>query len=411
MRRSSRTLIAVTAILLLAACAARADRRWSRAEMVGPNDSPDSEFPNVEVTPDGTVWIVWSAGSSVFYVTVKDFVQSPRLMVHEQNTCTDYWPNMSMGSDGVPWVVWRRGGAPSGDVLVVSHRTGEGWSPADTVMTSGWPFSPPVIHAANSSDVWVAVERMVAAPSDGQIFLRHWDGTRWDDIQRMGFPRDTDDSPALATDDAGLTWLTWMRTNYGRYLGLLYASSRWDAVWHEPVVADSGACDMSVDDMSMLPDGRPVVIWQGNGNQAAGDLEYAVFDEGAWEYGGLVNKPDNPGDDDDGLGRLGRIPGKELWVTWGSHFNHAGTSYITASRWTGGGWSDEEVVSVPEIADALWDRRPAVAVAPDGRVWAAWERQQQTSPYDTDIYVAYRNILPPDGALGPVPVSAPAAGR
>ena len=56
---------------------------------VGPNDRPDSIFPNVEVSQDGTVWIVWSAAdyaggdSETYCVLIRDFIQSEREKVHE----------------------------------------------------------------------------------------------------------------------------------------------------------------------------------------------------------------------------------------------------------------------------------------------------------------------------------------
>ena len=60
-RRCVLELVVAGATSLLIASAAAADGLCLSPQMVGPNDRPDSIFPNVEVSPDGTVWIVWSA--------------------------------------------------------------------------------------------------------------------------------------------------------------------------------------------------------------------------------------------------------------------------------------------------------------------------------------------------------------
>jgi hypothetical protein len=385
------------ALVPLVASAASAAGLWSSAQMVGPNDRPDSIFPNVEVSPDGTVWVVWSAAdyvggdSETYCVRIQDFVQSEREKIHEDNSFMDRCPLMSMGSDGIPWVVWERYGDAKGYVQVVSHWTGDGWAPADTVFASGSRWDKYMIHAASSNDVWVARSSRAAGRVDYDIYLRHWDGMEWGDIEQVGFEDEDDADPTMTTDDAGRTWLAWMRVAPTGFWDRVCASSRGDTGWSAPAVVNDGGGNMGVCDMSVCPDGRPVVVWSGNGQNIAGDLKYGVLGTAGWEFGGLVNEPDNASHNYDDAARLDRSSGEGLWVTWTSSFEHDTRSYVTASQWSGDGWSEEEVVSVPDTSDMQWDFLSDVAVAGDGRVWAVWERIQYSTG-DTDIYVAYRDV-------------------
>lgn len=397
-RHRMRGSLVTGALVLLIGSVAWADGLWSSAQMVGPNDRPDSIFPNVEVSPDGTVWIVWSAAdyaggdSETYYVTIRDFVQSERRKIHEENSFMDRCPRMSMGSDGVPWVVWERYSSAHGYEQVVSHWTGEGWSPADTVFILGSRWDNYMIHAASGNNVWIARSSRAAGRTDYDIYLRHWDGTGWGEIEQVGFEGEDDANPAMTTDDSGVTWLAWLRVAPTGYWDRVYAASRGDTGWCEPTLVDAGAGNTVVYDMSVCPDGRPIVVWCGNGYNMTGDLEWATLNDDGWTYGGLVNQPDDVSDDFDGGARLDRLPSGNPWIVWTSAFYHTTQSYITASRWTGHGWSEEEVVSVPDTSDMEWDSSPDLAVAPDGRVWAAWKRIQYSTG-DTDIYVAYRDIV------------------
>lgn len=202
--RIKHALVVIAAAACAMASMAQAAGLWSPAELVGPDDRPDSIFPNVEVSPEGTVWIVWSSedpaeeDTEVSYVTVTDFVQSPAQRIHENNQAMDRCPLMSMGSDGVPWVVWERYG--HGYEQVVSHWTGESWSPPETVLIWGSRWDEYTIHASSSDDVWVARSSVVAGRDDRDIFLRHWDGTSWGEIEQVGLSGEDDRHPELVTD-------------------------------------------------------------------------------------------------------------------------------------------------------------------------------------------------------------------
>lgn len=378
---------------------ASADGLWSSALMVRPDDGYDSIFPNVEVSTDGVVWVVWSTMDPVqgddetYCVRIENSVQSPREKIHEDNAIMDRCPLMSMGSDGVPWVVWERYSSTLGYVQVVTHWTGSGWAPAETVFTLGSRWDNYAIHASSSEDVWVVKSSRAAGRADRDLYVRHWDGSSWGEVEQVGFEGDDDTDPAMTTDGSGRAWLAWLRWNDDNvYEHKVYAARRDESGWSAPMRVENRTGNAGVCDIGTTPDGRPIVVWRWGLSQTS-DLRYAVLANSGWVEGGLVNAPDDPAYDGDGSARLARSAGGDLWVTWSSGFRLRMLSYITASRWTGDGWSEEEVASVPDTSQMWYDNGPDVTVAPDGRAWAVWQRMQATSPWDTDIYVAYRDVL------------------
>ena len=249
-----------------------------------------------------------------------------------------------------------------------------------------------LIQASSSSDVWVAKSSRASGRSDRDIYLRHWDGSRWGATEEVGFDGEDDVDPAMTTDDAGVAWVSWLYLMPLRLGDKVYAASHADTGWNSPTLVNYAVGNFGVYGMSVCADGRPMVVWAGNGDQECGDMKYGLLESAGWEYSGLVNQLDDPSDDFDGGAELDRLPGGNPWIVWTSAFYHTTKSYITASRWTGSGWSEEEVVSVADTASMEWDSSPDVAVAPDGRTWAVWKRIQYSTG-DTDIYVAYRDVV------------------
>lgn len=392
-------LASAGAILLAAAPPMRATAVWSSAQMVGPDDDYDDDFANVEVSSDGTVWIVWGGvdpvqtDEEVYCVRIEDFVQSPPERIHPNNGVMDRCPLLSMGSDGIPWVVFERYSSTLGYLQVVTHWTGGGWAPADTVFRRGARWDNYTIHASSSDDVWVAKSSTADGRPYRDIFLRHWDGVSWGTTERVGLSGWEDTDPALTVDGSGRPWLVWLRYDLSRlYRNFVYASVREDGGWSQPAAVDTTEGNLGVCDVNTTSGGRPLVVWRGAGTSPRSDLEYAVLGEGGWEYGGLVNQPDNPTTESDDSARLSRGPNGELWVAWVSSVWAVTPTAITASRWLGDGWSEEELVSASDTLSQREDWQPGIAVAGDGRVWAVWRRRQENTPRDTDIYVAYREV-------------------
>ena len=386
-------------LLVAAPVSAGASGLWSSAALVGVDDDWDAISASVGVVADGTVLIVWSGvdaeqwDGEVFYVTIKDGIQSEQALVHEPNTGMDRIPFMSVGGDGIPWIVWERYG--DGYEQVVSHLTGNSWSVPETVMAQGGRYDSYNIYSASSSDVWVARSSRPAGRDDREIFLRHWDGVAWGESEQIGIENRDDVYPVMVRGSDSRLWLAWLCDLAIPGRNVVYAAYRDSTGWSEPGRVDTTAGNIHVSDIDLCPDGRPIVVWQGNGYTTSTDIEYAVREEWGWEFGGLVNEPDDIWEDTDLCARLSRGPAGQLWVVWTSGFFGVQSGVATAARWTGEGWTGEELASAPDTSQLSVDNRPDVAVAGDGIVWSVWERQDDAPPWDTDVYVSYRDMATP----------------
>jgi hypothetical protein len=377
---------------------------WSPPELVGKNDEMPSMFPLVGIAGDGTavvVWMGWDGSqldTELFYVTIRDGAQSEQTRVHELNACMDRLPRMSVGEDSVPWLIWERYG--DGYEQVVSHWMGDGWSPPQTVFTQGGRYDQFAIYAGDSEDVWAMKSSRANARADFDIFLRRWDGESWGDVEIVGLGQKDDMSPVMVRDREGTAWLAWMCDEVAPPWGShVYSASRDSLGWSAPVVVDTLPGNIFVTDIDLCPDGRPIVVWTGNGYQPTGDVEYAVFGHSGWEYGGLVNTPDDPRNDTDGAAKLSLGENGELWVVWVSASRDvAMSSSITCAQWRGDGWSEEKWVSEGNTLGVDLDCHAEAAVADDGVVWCVWSRYENIPAYDQDIFLSRRVV--PWGADG-----------
>lgn len=391
---TSGVILLLVACVLLAATApgTRGAGYWSSPELIGENDQVDSIMPAVGFASDGTavvVWMTWDStelDTEILYVAVRDSLQSEPALVHEPNATMDRIPRMSVGEDGVPWLIWERYG--DGYEQVVSHWTGVDWSPPETVFTQGERYDQFNIYAGDSEDVWAMKSSRANVRVDKDIFLRRWDGNGWGDVEVVGFDRKDDMSPVMLRDRDGVRWLSWMcdDTEWN-----VCAASRDSVGWSTPAKIDTLPGNIWVTDGAVCPDGRPLIVWSGEGFQLAGDVEYAVLNPSGWEYGGLVNEPDDPRDDGDGGTKLSPGDGEELWATWLSYRRDSyPEAWVVAARWLGHAWSEEELVSIADTAAPFGDGGVDVAVSGEGVAWCVWDRYDTLYPHDRDIYMSRR---------------------
>ncbi len=379
--------------------------------MVGEDDDYDCVAPGVAVSADGTAFVVWSVldpdgmDDEVVYVTVSDTGQSEQTLLHAPNTGMDRVPFVSAGSDGVPWVIWERYG--DGYEQVVSHWDGVTWTPPETVFSQGGRYDWYSIYAASSNDVWVARDARTPGRSDRDVFVRHWDGYSWGEVEQIGFPDDDDQSPVVAVDSAGQAHVAWLSRFPPGSPDRVYAAVRDTNGWSAPAVVDTSPGNIVMCDMGLLPDGRPIILWIGNGYTTSTDIEYAVLENWGWHYGGLVNEPDIPGVDDDKKAQLARNRSGDLWAVWDAGLSGTGLRGIQAATWRGNAWSREELVSVPDTTHLTSESAGGVAVSSNGTVWTVWKRMQEEFPWDDDVYMATRAVPTAEGVHG---LSAHASG-
>lgn len=373
---------------------------WSEAVLVGDDDDHDCTAPGVALTSDGVILVVWSAidpqelDSEIAFVTILDAVQSEQRLLHEPNSGMDRVAFVSAGSDRVPWVIWERYG--DGYEQVVSHWDGANWTSPKTVFSGGGRYDWYGIHASNAGNVWVARDSRTDE-SDRDVFVRNWDGYEWGAVEQLGFPGFDDEDPVMVVNEDGNAVVAWLSDYPAGSPSRVYAAVRNAEGWSTPAVVDTSPGNIVMCDMELLPDGRPIVAWTGNGYTTSTDIEYAILEDGSWELKGLVNEADVEGVDDDKWARLARNSSGDLWAVWGASVIGAPTKEIRASKWMGDGWSREELVSAPDTMHLAYDGQAQVAVAEDGVVWAVWGRMQEEFPWDKDAYVAFRRHPEPEG--------------
>ena len=392
-RRRLGLFLALIAVGTLVQYDALGAGQWSDPHLIGEDDNYDSVTPGVAVVGD-TAIVVWTAFDAVeldgdiVLVEIAADQQSEQRLLHEPNAGMDRISFVSTGSDGVPWVIWERYG--DGYEQVVSHRDGTEWTPPETVFSQGGRYDWYGIYAVDSGNVWVARSSRAPEATDRDIFVRHWDGHLWSDVTQMGFPGDNDRSPAVTADAGGSAWVTWISTFPDEAKHRVYASAYELGEWSAPAVVDSSPGNIVMCDMELLPDGRPLAAWSGNGYTSSTDIEYAILGESGWEYGGLINEVDIPGIDTDASARISRNGSGDLWAVWCARDITGPLSEIKAARWNGRGWSSEELVSAPDTAHLSYEGPPEVAVADDGTVWVAWMRMDDAPPWDDDIWASFR---------------------
>ncbi|MFH1864918.1 MAG: hypothetical protein ABIK85_03465 [Candidatus Eisenbacteria bacterium] len=403
--------LGITLLAALSASNAIGAGLWSEAVLVGEDDDYDCVAPGVALSADGTAFAIWSVldpeemDDEIVYVTISDTGQSEQMLLHAPNTGMDRVPFVSAGSDGVPWVIWERYG--DGYEQVVSRWDGAAWTPPETVFSQGGRYDWYSIYAASSDDVLVTRDARAPGRSDRDVFVRHWDGHSWSEVEQIGFQDENDQDSVVALDPGGRAFVAWVSDFPPGEPPRIYAAVRDTDGWSTPAVVDTSPGNISMGDMELLPDGRPIVVWTGNGYTTSTDIEYAVLEDWGWDYGGLVNEPDVPGVDDDKKARLARSGSGDLWAIWDAGLSGTGIRGVHASRWRGNAWSREELVSVADATHLTTDDTGGVAVSEDGTVWAVWKRMQEEFPWDDDVYMAIREVPTAEGVYG---LSAQASG-
>ena len=395
-----RPFLWLTVLVALSASSAFGAGLWSEAVLVGEDDDYNCEAPGVAVAADGTVLIVWSAtdpeelDSEILYVSVSDTGQSQQMLVHEPNTGMDRIAFLSTGPAGVPWLVWERYG--DGYEQVVSHWDGTSWAVPETVFSQGGRYDWYSIHAAGSGNVWVARDSRSEA-GDRDVVVRNSNGGEWGAVEQMGIPGEDDEDPIVVVDADGRVVVAWLTHYWDSRPNRIHAVVGGVGGWSAPAVVDSSRGNIGMCDADLLPDGRPIVTWVGNGYTTASDIKYSVLEGETWSPADLVNEPDVEGVDTDLRARISRASSGELWAVWNASVVGANVRAIKAAKWLHDGWTREELVSAPDTAHLSIEGQTNVAVGEDGTVWAVWQRKQLSFPWDTDVYGAVRHVPDPEG--------------
>jgi hypothetical protein len=366
---------------------------WSPEQLVGGDDNYDDWGPEIETTPDGVAWVVWMGmdpvdyDGEICYSRHIDGEWTPRELVHVNNLNEDALPRISVGADGVPWVLWQRH-TTGGYDLLICHWQEDGWTQPQVVRDNGGRYDGYRMCAVNSDDVWVVTDAYVTSGQPRMILTYHWDGSAWSTPWVVGFPDAYDLGPDIAVSHEGEPWLAWRSWNFDTDERIIKYSTFQGTGWSQPGIINDEIGNVSSPTIAFDERGRAIALWEGNGHLGpSADIKYSVFEDGAWSLAGLVNAPDGYYDSNIRV-TCDEGPGGEIWAVWNSvDALELHADDVTASKWTGTGWTSEEA-----ICDTTWgkaDHYPQVDVALDGKVWATWMVYQDIPPYDYEIRATY----------------------
>ncbi|MFH1501772.1 MAG: FlgD immunoglobulin-like domain containing protein [Candidatus Eisenbacteria bacterium] len=393
--RTILTMAVATTMLTFAGSAGALD--WSPEEIVGGDDGYNDSGACVGVTPDGRVWVVWKGrdpvqeDTEIYFSVLEGLRWKDRERLHPDNSREELIPQMSVGSDGVPWVTWSQN-TPGGYALTVSHLDGDAWSSPEVIRPDGDRYDYRAVLAVNSDDVWVATDAYVDSFPDRVILTYHWDGSTWSEPWTLHL-EGVNHQPSLAVSPAGTPWVVWMAGEPGCHYSVVRSTFH-EGAWAPPdtVNSDEGNCYRGI--IGFGADGTPVVVWEGNGHLGMGpDIEYSYWDGSAWTEAALVHELGDVYDGNTSVACDFRADG-DLWLAWTAlDFTDIFSQAVVVSRWTGAGWSAEELVSDSDLRQ--FDTWPDVALAPDGDVWVAWQQYAETPPYDEDIVASHGSVQTP----------------
>ncbi|MFQ6001239.1 MAG: GDSL-type esterase/lipase family protein, partial [Anaerolineae bacterium] len=276
--------------------------------------------------------------------------------------------SVALDGEGNPWAVWEeRGPDETGSEIYLAFWDGRGWSVPQLVISASGGHAP-VIAFDGSGGGWLVWNE------DGGLFYSRRDGDAWGLKREIDTsPSTRDRSPSLAVDPQGVLWLVWSGFD-GTDEEIFF--SRWEGGGWERAqrVNRDDASPYLYDGSPHLAiggDGRPWLVWVGDGGGLDDEIFYARWEGDGWSEEGLVSADDSS---PDLMPTLAVDKKGRPWVAWSGEYD--GKSGVLYSRWEGEGWSPESLVDMP--SSLLGGGEPALATGSRGEprlAWTAYDRQ------------------------------------
>ncbi|HRO90872.1 MAG TPA: hypothetical protein PLC06_10270 [Promineifilum sp.] len=325
------------------------------------NTTGKSRFSNVAVGPDGMPVVAWLADRSGTY----------RVYVRR-------W-------DGTTWTEMGSGSASDGGI---SNNVGDWQNPALAIGPDGMP----VVAWAGGSNI-----------SDGDIYVRRWDGTTWAEIgagsaSGGGISNGKGgSSPSVAIDHDGAPIVAWVGgdPNIDIYV------RRWDGTaWVEIGAGSASGGGISntsgwsgYPSLAVGPDGAPVVAWSDGSNDSDDTNNDEIYvrrwDGTTWVElggsgsGGGISNTDNYS----WYPTLAIDPDGMPIVAWDDR--SSGNREIYVRRWDGTAWAEMGAGSATGGGishDPFDSQNPSLAIGPDGMPVVAWAKYGRNGAY-AEVYV------------------------
>ena len=169
------------------------------------------------------------------------------------------------------------------------------------------------------------------------------------------------DYPALAADDNGDVWMTWI--SYQNERDSVWVARHDGQAWGEPIrVSPDGYADNFRTSIEVSGDGAVVVVWSGKSPQGVWSLYSRTL-----QQGDLAQTARIASEGENLYHRTAADSAGNVHVIWQGFRSRV--SRILHSRWDGSSWSGETAVS-GDTADS-W--APAASADSKGNVWVGWD--------------------------------------
>jgi hypothetical protein len=305
------------------------------------------------------------------------------------------------------WLFWHARRDGNWDVYARRHARGR-WGPEERVTRADAADLHPAVARESDGRLWVASERVEAGSLAVEVRTRGADG-RWSAPLRMAAEGGMERRPVLAAAREGGVWLAWDRTRAGhadvRLARLVPRGGTVAVAVETPVTAHA-----SLDDTpSLAVDPQDGTVWIGwnsmrghagdplRTDRHSGDAFVRAWRNGRWlappspharglpgqvSFGAVIKTPRDAVDPYWHWKQTQNYPvvaldaRRRLWVIWRTDATGAHNFDLWARVYDGTAWSEELHLTTPYGGRDEW---PALALAPAGALWLAWEGQPDPS--------------------------------
>ena len=354
---------------------------WTLPATTLSSSIPNTPFPQIAVAPDGTTTVVWSRdnGSKIIIqaLTRPAAGSWPGLAAIEDlsNPSIDATsPRAAAGADGTIAVVWEEFAAGTSVVRAAVRSPGaSSFGPSATLSPAGGLATNAAVAVGQNGAVtatWLSGSvgsRLVKAstrPAGGA-----WPAAG--DAATLSDTESINDAPGIAMATDGTMTVAWVAGSSPNRV-VKAATRQPGASWPAPagVATVSQADATSPALLAVDPDGSVTAAWS-RGTGASGVIQASTrATGGSWPAPGNATTVSGSYAS---LPALGIAPSGETTITW--QRNDGSTTVVQAStRAPGGPWSAPAQATDISQSGLAITYNPQVAVAPDGATTAVWTR-------------------------------------
>jgi hypothetical protein len=312
-------------------------------------------------------------------------------------------PAFAVDHAGRRIVAWYEYTSASGAADVYVHRSGESGSTLLGAPLSGLPGQGSSVEeltlAVDASDrpVVAWIEQGAAVGDDRRIFVRRWEGTRWEALGEVPppAPGQYPDHLTLATGNTDQPVVAWTQMTNGELNVYVYrwSGSGWEALGGA-LEARGGTTHTRHPALAVDGEGRPVIAFsEWTTDTGPANVFVMRWNGTGWAQVGQLPRPSGASPSASSA-RISLVLDAAGQPVVAYEFNLSGSSFdygIYTSRYSGSAWSAPAPVSTAAAS------RPSVYLDAEGLLWVAY--QDETAASVSDRSVVFNRF----GGSGPSP--------